>query len=492
MKLIQQMAQQKLNGKENDLIVPVIMSGGSGTRLWPMSREFYPKQFHHLLGEETMLQQTVRRLEGLSRAEQLIVIGNREHRFMITDQLAEIGWQKANVLLEPVGRNTAPAVAMAAFAALEISAEATLLVLAADHVIRDTDEFRKTVIEILPLAEDGKLITFGIPATRPDTGFGYIHCADKLAGHAFTVDAFVEKPDSTHAAEYVAAGDYFWNSGMFLFQAQAYLDELARYQPEIYECCQKAWKNREQHFHGFQIFDEDAFGRCPSMSIDYAVMEHTERAAMAPLNAGWNDVGSWSALHQELAQDEQGNASRGDVLMQDTSDCLLYAHDRLLVTSGLKDIVIVETSDAVLVADRGQSHEIGTLAKQLQMLGREEASLHRCVFRPWGSYTVLEKSPGHQVKRLSLKPGAVLSLQRHQYRAEHWVVVKGQASIVHGDMKMVLNENESTFIPAGTVHQLANYTENVLEVIEVQTGAYLEEDDIERLDDPYLRSGTSG
>ena len=474
------------------MIVPVIMSGGSGTRLWPMSREFYPKQFHHLLGDETMLQKTVQRLEGLCNDDQLIVIGNREHRFMITDQLAEIGWQNANVLLEPVGRNTAPAVAIAAMAALEISADATLLVLAADHVIADTDAFRRTVEEVMPFADEGKLITFGIPASRPDTGFGYIHCAEKISHNAFKVDSFVEKPDSETAAEYVAAGDYFWNSGMFLFQAREYLAELAKYQPEIYKCCEDAWSDREKHFHDYQAIDEEAFTRCPSMSIDYAVMEYTANAVMATLDAGWNDVGSWSALHQELEQDKKGNASKGDVLMQDTSDCLLYAHDRLLVTSGLRDLVIVETSDAVLVADRKQSHQIGVLAKQLQQQGRTEASLHRCAFRPWGSYTVLEKSPGYQVKRLSLKPGAVLSLQRHQHRAEHWVVVKGQASIVHGEDNLVLNESESTYIPAGMIHQLANHTDEVLEVIEVQTGSYLEEDDIERLDDPYQRRGTSG
>jgi len=474
------------------LIVPVIMSGGSGTRLWPMSREFYPKQFHHLLGNETMLQQTVQRLDGLCQPEQLIVIGNREHRFMIIEQLAEKGWQNANVLLEPVGRNTAPAVAMAAIAALEVSAEAALLVLAADHVIRDAEGFRETVKAMLPLAEDGKLITFGIPASRPDTGFGYIHCGEKITDNAFHVDAFVEKPDKDKAVEYVAAGDYYWNSGMFLFQAKTYLAELALWQPEILDCCQAAWQNRERHFHGFQAFDEEAFSRCPAVSIDYAVMEKTEKAVMAPLDVGWNDVGSWSALHQELDQDELGNASKGDVLLQDTRDCLLYAHDRLLVASGLQDVVIVETSDAVLVADRSQSHAIGVLAKELQKDGRSEASLHRCAFRPWGSYTVLEKSSGHQVKRLTLKPGAVLSLQRHKYRAEHWVVVKGQASIVHGEDEMLLDENESTYIPAGMIHQLANHTENILEVIEVQTGSYLEEDDIERLDDPYHRSGTSG
>ncbi len=474
------------------MIVPVIMSGGSGTRLWPMSREFYPKQFHHMLGKETMLQQTVQRLDGLCEPEQLIVIGNREHRFMIIDQLAETGWQNANVLLEPVSRNTAPAVAMAAFAALEAAEEATLLVLAADHVIRDAEGFRGTVKAMLPLAEDGRLITFGIPASRPDTGFGYIHCGEKITDNAFHVDAFVEKPNKQKAAEYVAAGDYYWNSGMFLFQAKTYLAELELWQPDILACCQAAWENREQHFYGFQSFDEEAFARCPAISIDCAVMEKTSKAVMAPLDVGWNDVGSWSALYQELEQDEHGNATKGDVLLQDTCDCLLYAHDRLLVASGLKDVVIVETSDAVLVADRSQSHKIGKLVKELQNCGRGEASLHRCAHRPWGSYTVLEKSAGHQVKRLSLKPGAVLSLQRHKFRAEHWVVVKGKASIVHGEENMVLNENESTFIPAGMIHQLANRTDEVLEVIEVQTGTYLEEDDIERLDDPYHRSGTSG
>lgn len=474
------------------MIVPVILSGGSGTRLWPVSREFYPKQFHALLGEKTMLQQTVQRLDGLCLPENLIVIGNREHRFMITDQLAEIGWQDTNVLLEPIGRNTAPAVAMAALAVLGASTDATLLVLAADHVIKDAEGFRSTVVKMLPLAEDGKLITFGIPASRPDTGFGYIHCGRKISENAYLVDAFVEKPDAEKAAEYVAAGDYFWNSGMFLFQAKTYLSELAKWQPEVLASCQKAWDKREQHFHGFQAFEEDAFVRCPAISIDYAVMEKTDKAVMAPLDTGWNDVGSWSALHQELGQDEHGNASKGDVLLQDTQDCLLYANDRLLVVSGLKNIIVVETADAVLVADRSQSHKIGDMAKCLRSKERSEASLHRCAHRPWGSYTVLEKSAGHQVKRLSLKPGAVLSLQRHKFRAEHWVVVKGTASIVHGEEKMVLNENESTYIPAGMIHQLANHTDDVLEVIEVQTGSYLEEDDIERLDDPYHRSGVSG
>lgn len=474
------------------MIVPVILSGGSGTRLWPVSREFYPKQFHALLGEKTMLQQTVQRLDGLCLPENLIVIGNREHRFMITDQLAEIGWQDTNVLLEPIGRNTAPAVAMAALAALGASTDATLLVLAADHVIKDAEGFRSTVVKMLPLAEDGKLITFGIPASRPDTGFGYIHCGGKISENAYLVDAFVEKPDAEKAAEYVAAGDYFWNSGMFLFQAKTYLSELAKWQPEVLASCQKAWDKREQHFHGFQAFEEDAFVRCPAISIDYAVMEKTDKAVMAPLDTGWNDIGSWSALHQELGQDEHGNASKGDVLLQDTEDCLLYANDRLLVVSGLKNVVVVETADAVLVADRSQSHKIGDMAKYLRSKERSEASLHRCAHRPWGSYTVLEKSAGHQVKRLSLKPGAVLSLQRHKFRAEHWVVVKGTASIVHGEEKMVLNENESTYIPAGMIHQLANHTDDVLEVIEVQTGSYLEEDDIERLDDPYHRSGVSG
>ncbi len=474
------------------MIFPVIMSGGSGTRLWPVSRELYPKQFHQLLGNETMLQQTVQRLDGLCQPEQLIVIGNREHRFMIIDQLAETGWQNASVLLEPVGRNTAPAVAMAAFAALEVSAKATLLVLAADHVINDSEGFRVTVKSMLPLAEDGRLITFGIPASRPETGFGYIHCGEQITDDAFHVDAFVEKPDKDKAAEYVAAGDYYWNSGMFLFQAETYLAELEQWQPAILDCCQSAWVNRERHFHGFQAFDEEAFGRCPAVSIDYAVMEKTDKAVMAPLDVGWNDVGSWSAIYRELEQDEHGNACKGDVLLQATQNCLLYADSRLLVASGLKDIVIVETSDAVLVAGRRQSNEVGMLAKELQKNGRSEASLHCCALRPWGSYTVLEKSAGHQVKRLSLKPGAVLSLQRHKFRAEHWVVVKGQASIVHGEENMLLNENESTYIPAGMIHQLANHTDKVLEVIEVQTGSYLEEDDIERLDDPYHRRGTSG
>ena len=475
-----------------NMIKPVILSGGSGTRLWPMSREFYPKQFHHLTGDATMLQQTIKRLEGLCEPRDLMLIGNREHRTMMTEQLAECGWQDAKVMLEPSGRNTAPAIAIAAIAASEQDPDAVLLVLPADHVIHDEECFRQTVRDMYDTTWQGSMITFGIVPDRPDTGFGYIKRGDSLPSGAFNVDAFVEKPDLAHAEEYLASGDYYWNSGMFMFTAGRYLEELGKYQPAVLEQSQRAWDERDSRFHEFTVFGESAFAACPSISIDYAVMEQTDKAAMVPLDAGWNDVGSWSALYRELEQDAESNASKGDVMASSTSGCLLYAHDRLLVTQGVKDLVVVETADAVLVTDMHSSAETGQMAKQMRAAGKLQASYHQRVFRPWGSYTVLEKGAMHQVKRLSLKPGAILSLQRHQHRAEHWVVVKGQASVVHGEERLLLNENESTYIPAGMIHQLANKSDNELEVIEVQTGSYLEEDDIERLDDPYHRGGTAG
>lgn len=457
-----------------------------------MSREFYPKQFHHLTGDTTMLQQTVNRLEGLCEHSDLMLIGNREHRTMMTEQLVECGWQDASVMLEPVGRNTAPAIAVAAIAAMEQQEDAMLLVLPADHVIQNTAGFQRTVEDMYEIARQGYMITFGIVADRPDTGFGYIRRGEPLEQGAFKVDAFVEKPDLAHAEKYVVSGDYYWNSGMFMFTAERYLAELEKFQPEVLMQSRRAWEERDKRFHEYTVFGEAAFESCLSISIDYAVMEQTDKAAMVPLDVGWNDVGSWSALYRELQHDDAGNARRGDVLASHTSDCLLYAHDRLLVTEGINDLVIVETADAVLVSDKNSSAETGQLAKQLQSLGREQASYHKRVFRPWGSYTVLEKGAVHQVKRLTLKPGAILSLQRHQHRSEHWVVVQGKASVVHGDDKLVLNENESTYIPAGMIHQLANMTDEELDVIEVQTGSYLEEDDIERLDDPYNRGGTAG
>jgi len=469
------------------MLMPVILSGGSGTRLWPMSRQFYPKQFHHLTGDATMLQQTVTRLQGLCEPADLILVGNREHRTMMTGQLAECGWQDARVMLEPVGRNTAPAITVAAIAAMEKTPDAIMLVLPADHVIRDVQGFRDAVAGMISLARGGRLITFGITPDRPDTGFGYIHRGAPLEGGAYEVAAFVEKPSLQRARAYLDSGEYFWNSGMFMFRAEDFLQEIARHEPEVLAQARLAWQGRDDRFHEYTVFDEAAFAACPSISVDYAVMEKTDRAAMLPLDIGWNDVGSWGALYREMEHDDAGNARRGDVLASDTSGSLLYAHDRLLVTQDVHDLVIVETADAVLVSGRGSSQATGELVRQLQAQGREQASFHRRVFRPWGSYTVLEKGAVHQVKRLSLNPGAVLSLQRDQHRSEHWIVVRGQASVVRGEDSFVLDENESTYIPAGTVHQLANHTDDDIEIIEVQTGSYLGEDDITRYEDIYNR-----
>lgn len=470
-------------------ITPVILSGGAGTRLWPASRSMYPKQLLPLAGEKTMLQATALRMRGLENAgDHCLVVTNEAHRFSVVEQLQAIE-VRAELLLEPEGRNTAPAVALAALQAAESNPEAILLLMPADHVIRDVEAFRTAVQQGVAAAESGQLVTFGIVPTAPETGYGYIR-ADADAGGVVPVQQFVEKPDGKSAQAYLDSGNYFWNSGMFLFSASAYLDELANAAPDIAVSCKKSMQNKSLD-GSFIRPDRDSFLACPADSIDYAVMEKSSNAAMIPLDAGWSDVGSWSALQDVTPSDADGNALNGDVLVHDCKDSFVQAESRLVAAVGLRDLIIVETKDSVLVADRHRSQQVKELVNQLKAQDRPEKDLHRQVFRPWGSYDSIDSEENFQVKRLIVKPGAVLSLQKHAHRSEHWVVVKGKARITRNDEEFDLNVNESTYISIGDVHRIANPFDEPCHIIEVQCGDYLGEDDIVRLEDNYGREGTN-
>jgi len=475
------------------MLTPVILSGGAGTRLWPLSRELYPKQLLALTGERTMIQQTALRLEGLAAAGPVVVC-NDAHRFLVAEQLRQLGIEPQAIVLEPAGRNTAPAIALAAHAALEAAGpkaatDPLLLVLPADHVIRDVPAFHKAVHAALDAARQGQLVTFGIVPTSPETGYGYIH-RGPASGAVYGIARFVEKPSAAVAKEFVASGEYYWNSGMFLFGARRYLEELGRLTPEIASACAAAFAAAKADLD-FTRVDKQLFEACPSDSIDYAVMEKTADAVVVPLAAGWSDVGSWAALHEASEPDAHGNVSRGDVICEDSEGCYLYSESRLVSAVGLKDHVVVETKDAVLVAPRSRVQDVKKLVFRLKEQGRYEHSLHREVFRPWGSYDSIENGPRFQVKRLKVKPGAVLSLQLHHHRAEHWIVVSGTARITRGEEVFLLEENQSTYIPIGVRHRIENPGKIPLHIIEVQSGSYLGEDDIVRLEDHYGRKGTT-
>ena len=466
-------------------LTPVILSGGSGTRLWPLSRELYPKQLLPLVGKHTMLQDTVLRLEGLG-ASPPVVVCNDSHRFLVAEQLRQLDITPRAIVLEPVGRNTAPAIALAALAA---DPQALLLVLPADHVIREVPAFQAAIRRALPAAEAGRLVTFGIVPNAPETGYGYIR-RGSAEGEAFRIAQFVEKPDAAKAQEFLASGEYYWNSGMFLFQAKRYLEELKKYAADIAEASATA-QQRAQPDLDFLRIDKAAFEACRSESIDYAVMEKTADAVVVPLDAGWSDVGSWAALADASEHDATGNALHGDVLIEDTTGCLLHAESRLVTAVGLRDHVVVETKDAVLVAPKDRVQDVKKLVAKLKAEGRYEHSLHREVFRPWGSYDSIDAGERFQVKRLVVKPGAVLSLQLHHHRAEHWIVVAGTAEITRGEEVFLLEENESTYIPLGVKHRIYNPGKIALHIIEVQSGTYLGEDDIVRFEDRYGRQGTN-
>lgn len=461
------------------------MAGGSGTRLWPLSRELFPKQFLSLAGDDSMLQSTVNRLAGLQAAPPLVIC-NEAHRFLVAEQLRQLGALSQNILLEPAARNTAPAVALAALHARSDGDDPLLLVLAADHLIVDTAAFQSAVRSALPLAMAGNLVTFGIVPTAPETGYGYVRRGPALDSAGYAVAAFVEKPALALAEQYVASGQYFWNSGMFCFRASRYLEELGKYRPDILAACQAAFSAPQTDLNFLRV-DPASFTHCPSESIDYAVMENTEAAVVVPMDAGWSDVGAFAALWEVLPKDENGNVHRGDVLAHDSRNNLVMAENALVATVGLQDIVVVQTKDAVLVAPRARVQEVKQIVEQLKAHGRTEHQLHRQVYRPWGHYDSVDAGGRYQVKRITVLPGAKLSVQMHHHRAEHWIVVSGTARVSLDGEDHLLTENESIYLPLGAVHALENPGKIALELIEVQVGSYLGEDDIVRFEDRYGR-----
>ena len=463
----------------------VLLSGGSGTRLWPLSREAHPKQFLPLLGEHSLLQATWLRVRDLPGVGAPLVVANEEHRFMVAEQLHSLGARPEALILEPVGRNTAPAIAVAALRAMQGNDDPLLLVLPSDHVIRNEAGFRAAVLRALPAAEEGSLVTFGIVPSAPETGYGYIQAVHGQGVRA--VQRFVEKPDLAKATAYLASGDYFWNSGMFLFRASRYLDELEQFAPGMLAQCRAALAGAKSD-NDFLRLDRAAFEACPSDSIDYAVMEKTAHAVVLPIDVGWNDVGSWSALKEISEQDGDGNAHRGDVLAIDTRNTLAWSERRLVALIGLDDMIVVDTDDALLVAHRDRVQDVKQVVAKLKGDRRPHALLHRKVYRPWGSYDGIESGPGFQVKRITVKPGASLSLQMHHHRAEHWIVVSGNARVTCDEKVFDLGANQSTIIPLGSKHRLENVGSEPLELIEVQSGDYLGEDDIVRFEDVYGRS----
>ena len=470
------------------MLIPVILSGGSGTRLWPLSRKNLPKQFLALTGDRTLFQQTVARTRAVDGVAAPIVVCSEEHRFLVAEQLRALNVAGASILLEPMPRNTAPAIAVAAWQALAKDKDGTLLVLPADHLIGDTAGFAEAVGKALPLAEQNWLVTFGIRPETPETGFGYIKRAEALDGSGFRVERFVEKPNAAKAKEYVEAGNYEWNSGMFLFKASRYLEELQKHAPAMHAACKAAFDAAKADLDFVRI-DKKAFAASPDNSIDYAVMENTTRAAVVPVSCAWSDIGSWDALWATSERDNQGNRLEGDVIAIDSRNCFVRGTERRLVAAlGLDDIVIVDTPDAVLVAPRARAQDVKQLVDRIKADGRQEHLFHRKVYRPWGSYDSIDMGERFQVKRIIVKPGAALSLQKHHHRAEHWVIVSGTAEVTRNEEVFLVAENESTFLPLGAVHRLRNPGKMPLELIEVQSGSYLGEDDIVRLEDVYGRA----
>ena len=472
-------------------ITPVILSGGSGSRLWPVSRKLRPKQFLPLISEDrTLFQSTLERLDGIVDKQPSVIVCNEEHRFMVAEQMQAIGQENQGILLEPVGRNTAPAVAVAALCLLEKNQQdPVMLVLPADHVITDVAAFQQAILQACSLAEQGYLVTFGITPRSPETGYGYIEQGELIAGfdNACKVAAFAEKPSVEMATAYLDGGKHLWNSGIFMFKASTFLHELEAYRPDILAACKNTFK-QAQHDMDFIRLDAASFKACPADSIDYAVMERTHHAATVPLSVGWNDVGAWSAVWEVCPRDAANNVLRGNVMTHEASSNLVFTEDRLVTLVGVDDLIVIETKDATLVAHKSKAQDVKRIVTALEAEGRSEAIIHRLVNRPWGCYDSVDAGPRFQVKRITVKPGAKLSLQKHHHRAEHWIVVKGTAEVTCDDKTFLLTENQSAYIPLGSVHRLANPGKVPVELIEVQSGSYLGEDDIVRLEDQYGRN----
>jgi len=467
------------------MFIPAIMAGGSGTRLWPLSRKEFPKQFLNLTSDHSMLQQTLARLEGTGHSTP-ILLASEKHRFLVAEQLRQASVATSKIVLEPFGRNTAPAIAIAAFMAASSSPENILLLLSADHNVTDVSGFQKAVNKAQVLAESNHLVTFGIVPDAPETGYGYIKCGARIDDNGQRVDAFVEKPDLATAQRYLDGGEHLWNSGMFMFKAGVFLAELEKYQPDVFNHCKKAFQGMQidQDFHRIPA---DIFEDCPDISVDYAVMEQTELAAVVALDVGWSDIGSWDALSKVLKQDDNGNSLRGDAIAHNTNNTLVVSESRLVSAIGVQDLVVVETKDAVLVSHKDHVQDVKAVVSRLRKDDRNEADCHREVYRPWGHYDSIDSGERYQVKRICVEPGAKLSVQMHHHRAEHWVVVSGTAKVFCNGEEKILTENQSTYIPVGAIHSLENPGKIQLEVIEVQSGSYLGEDDIERFEDRYGR-----
>ncbi len=467
-------------------MITVILSGGNGSRLWPLSRGQYPKQFLSLLTDKTLLQETLLRLD--TKATGSIIVCNEAHRFIVTEQLAQIDIEAESILLEPFGRNTSPAVALTAMMLLEQGRDETLVVLPADHFIQDKTRFHQALAVAEQVAEQGKLVLFGIKADKPETGFGYIKChqATDKGSPALNVEQFIEKPDATTAQSFIEQGNYYWNSGMFVFKCSSYLEELQQYAPAIYEACKQTLQ-ASQYKDQFLYIDAKAFAQCPDDSIDYSVMEKTQKATLIPLDSGWNDIGAWSSLWEIGNKDKQGNVSYGDVILKDSKNNLAFSSKRLVTLLGVENLLVVETPDAVLVAHRDNAQSIKELVTQLKLAKRPESETNNLVYRPWGCYETIDYGNRFQVKRITVNPGATLSLQMHHHRAEHWVIVTGTALITCDDKEFILSENQSTYIPITSIHRLSNPGHIPLEVIEIQSGSYLGEDDIQRFEDRYGR-----
>ncbi|OBW95287.1 mannose-1-phosphate guanylyltransferase/mannose-6-phosphate isomerase [Gallibacterium salpingitidis] len=459
------------------MFIPVIMAGGSGSRLWPLSRSMFPKQFLSLDDKNslTMLQATLDRVQNMSTLDP-IIITNEQHQFITAEQLREYG-TKSKIILEPVGRNTAPAIALAAFESIKNGDDPILLVLAADHIVLNKESFQQSIKYAIPQAEQGKLVTFGIVPTAPETGYGYIHRGQLISEEAYEVEEFVEKPNLEIAKEYVASKNYYWNSGCFMFKATTYLAELKKFSPEIYNSCELAYQ-KTTFQSDFIFINKEGFLKCPSDSVDYAVMEKTDKAVVVPMDAGWSDVGSWSALWEVSDKDKNQNVHRGDVITNNSSGCYIYAPNKLVAAVGLENIVIVDTKDAVLVADRSKVQEVKQIVEKLKSEDRREYLEHREVYRPWGKADSIDNGHRYRVKRITIKPGESQKTQIHYHRAEHWIVVAGTAKVTKHNEVSLLTENQSIYIPVGVEHKIENPGKIPLELIEVQSGSYLNDDDI--------------